>query len=59
MLLSYQTMIHTFNYKRKPKTIITDSDFWHYIHAKTRHRYYKAFNAKMDAFSQRHFQKWR
>ena len=54
MLLSYQTIIHSYGYKQAEYDF-TDSDFWHYIQLKpgTDH---KAFDAKLAAFSQRHFQ---
>ena len=54
MLLSYQTLIHTYNYKQADYDF-TDSDFWHYIQLKPGTDY-KAFDAKLAAFSQRHFQ---
>jgi putative ABC transport system permease protein len=54
MLLSYQTIIHTYGSKQADYDF-TDSDFWHYIQLKPGADY-KAFNAKMAAFSQRHFQ---
>lgn len=54
MLLSYQTIIHSYGYKQAEYDF-TDSDFWHYIQLKpgTDHQ---AFDAKLTAFSQRHFQ---
>jgi len=54
MLLSYQTIIHTYGNKQADYDF-GDSDFWHYIQLKPGADY-KAFNAKMEAFSQRHFQ---
>ena len=54
LLLSYQTLIHTYGDKAADYDF-HDSDFWHYIQLKpgTDH---KAFDAKMAAFSYRHFQ---
>ncbi|HEY4326742.1 MAG TPA: ABC transporter permease [Mucilaginibacter sp.] len=54
MLQSYQTMIHTYGYKQADYDF-TDSDFWHYIQLKPGTDY-KVFDAKLAAFSQRHFQ---
>jgi putative ABC transport system permease protein len=54
MLISYQTLIHTYGYKQADYDF-TDSDFWHYIQLKDGTDV-KAFDAKMAAFSQRHFQ---
>src|SRR6185503_18051824 len=54
MLISYQTVVHSYGYK-KADYDFTDSDFWHYIQLKEGTDY-KAFDAKMAAFSQRHFQ---
>jgi putative ABC transport system permease protein len=54
MLLSYQTVIHSYGYKQADYDF-TDSDFWHYIQLKPGTDY-KAFDAKLAAFSQRHFQ---
>ena len=54
MLLSYQTIIHSYGYKQAEYDF-TDSDFWHYIQLKPGTDY-KAFDAKLAAFSQRHFQ---
>lgn len=54
LLLSYQTLIHTYGYKEADYDF-HDSDFWHYIQLKPGTDY-KAFDAKMAAFSQRHFQ---
>jgi len=53
-LVSYQTLIHSYGYQAADYDF-HDSDFWHYIQLKpgTDH---KAFDAKMAAFSQRHFQ---
>ena len=54
MLISYQTLIHTYGYKQAEYDF-TDSDFWHYIQLKPGTDY-KAFDAKLAAFSDRHFQ---
>jgi putative ABC transport system permease protein len=54
MLISYQTIIHSYGYKQADYDF-TDSDFWHYIQLKAGTDY-KAFDTKMAAFSQRHFQ---
>lgn len=54
MLLSYQTLIHSYGYQVADYDF-HDSDFWHYIQLKPGTDY-KAFDAKMAAFSQRHFQ---
>lgn len=54
ILLSYQTIIHSYGYKQADYDF-TDSDFWHYIQLKAGTDY-KAFDAKLAAFSQRHFQ---
>ncbi|OQP64268.1 hypothetical protein A3860_20035 [Niastella vici] len=53
-LLSYCTFYKTWEWKQADYDF-TDSDFWHYIQLKpgTDH---KALEAKLDAFSQRHFQ---
>lgn len=53
-LISYETLIHSYGYKQADYDF-QDSDFWHYIQLKPGTDY-KAFNAKMAAFSQRHFQ---
>jgi putative ABC transport system permease protein len=53
-LISYQTLIHSYGYKQADYDF-QDSDFWHYIQLKPGTDY-KAFNAKMAAFSQRYFQ---
>ncbi len=53
MLVSYQTLISA-GWKEADYDF-TDSDFWHYIKLKPGTDY-KAFNAKLAAFSQRHFQ---
>lgn len=53
MLQSYQTIIHTYGYKQADYDF-TDSDFWHYIQLKPGTDY-KAFDAKLAAFSDRHF----
>lgn len=54
MLLSYQTLVRSYGYKQADYDF-TDSDFWHYIQLKDGTDY-KAFDAKLAAFSQRHFQ---
>jgi putative ABC transport system permease protein len=54
VLVSYQTLIHSYGYKEADYDF-HDSDFWHYIQLKPGTDY-KAFDAKMAAFSQRHFQ---
>ncbi|MDB5089605.1 MAG: FtsX-like permease family protein [Mucilaginibacter sp.] len=54
MLLSYQTIIHSYGYKQAEYDF-TDSDFWHYIQLKPGTDY-KIFDTKLAAFSQRHFQ---
>lgn len=53
-LLSYCTLYKTFGWAEADYTF-TGSDFWHYIQLKkgTDH---KALQAKLEAFSQRHFQ---
>jgi len=53
-LISYQTLIHSYGYQAADYDF-HDSDFWHYIQLKPGADY-KAFDAKMAAFSQRHFQ---
>lgn len=53
MLQSYQTVIHSYGYKQADYDF-TDSDFWHYIQLKPGADY-KKFNAKLAAFSDRHF----
>ena len=54
VLVSYQTLIHSYGYKEADYDF-HDSDFWHYIQLKPGIDY-KAFDTKMAAFSQRHFQ---
>lgn len=55
MLLSYVTLYSgKYPYKQADYDF-TDSDFWHYIQLK-HGTDYKAFEAKLDAFSQKHFQ---
>ena len=54
MLQSYQTVIHSYGYKQADYDF-SDSDFWHYIQLKPGTDY-KAFDAKLAAFSLRHFQ---
>ena len=53
MLQSYQTIIHSYGYKQADYDF-TDSDFWHYIQLKPGTDY-KKFDAKLAAFSERHF----
>jgi putative ABC transport system permease protein len=53
-LLSYCTLYKTFGWKQSDYDF-TDSDFWHYIQLKPGINY-KAVEAKLDAFSKRHFQ---
>jgi putative ABC transport system permease protein len=53
MLISYKTLFSA-GWKQSDYDF-TDSDFWHYVQLKPGTDY-KAFNAKMDAFSQKHFQ---
>jgi len=53
MLVSFQTLISS-GWKEADYDF-TDSDFWHYIQLKPGTDY-KAFNAKLAAFSQKHFQ---
>lgn len=53
-LMAYQTIIRSYGYKQADYDF-TDSDFWHYIQLKDGTDY-KAFDAKMAAFSQKHFQ---
>jgi putative ABC transport system permease protein len=54
MVLSYQTIIHSYGNKQADYDF-TDSDYWHYIQLKPGTDN-KAFDAKLAAFSQRHFQ---
>jgi putative ABC transport system permease protein len=54
MLVSYQTLIHTYGYKQADYDF-GDSDFWHYIQLKPGTDY-NDLNTKMAAFSHRHFQ---
>jgi putative ABC transport system permease protein len=54
MLFSYQTVIRSYGYKQADYDF-TDSDFWHYIMLRPGTDY-KVFDAKLEAFSQRHFQ---
>lgn len=53
-LLSYCTLYKTFGWEAADYGF-QDSDFWHYIQLKPGTNY-KALEAKLDAFSQRHFQ---
>jgi putative ABC transport system permease protein len=53
LLIAYQTVIAQ-GYKQADYDF-TDSDFWHFIQL-TPGTDFKAFNAKLAAFSQRHFQ---
>ena len=53
-LISCQTVIHSYGYTQADYDF-TDSDFWHYIQLKPGTDY-KVFDAKLAAFSQRHFQ---
>jgi putative ABC transport system permease protein len=53
-LLSYCTFYKTWGWQQADYDF-TDSDFWHYIQLKPGTDY-KALEAKLDAFSQRHFQ---
>ncbi len=54
LLASYQTIISGFGWKEADYNF-TQSDFWHYVQLKPGTDY-KALNAKLDAFSQKHFQ---
>ena len=54
VLISYQTLINSYNQKQADYDF-HDSDFWHYIQLKPGADY-KAVNAKLAAFSDRHFQ---
>ncbi len=55
MLVSYITLYSGKNPYKEAEYDFTDSDFWHYI--KLKHgTNYKAFEAKLAAFSDRHFQ---
>jgi putative ABC transport system permease protein len=53
ILVSYKTLA-SFGWKESEYDF-TDSDFWHYVRLKPGTDY-KAFNAKLDAFSQKHFE---
>ncbi|HEY8897155.1 MAG TPA: ABC transporter permease, partial [Niastella sp.] len=53
-LFSYSTLYNTWHWKQADYDF-TDSDFWHYIQLKPGADY-KALEAKLAAFSQRHFQ---
>jgi putative ABC transport system permease protein len=52
LLISYKTLINAW---KEADHNFTQSDFWHYVQLKPGSNY-KAFNAKLDAFSQKHFQ---
>ena len=52
LLISYKTLIAGWP---QADYDFTDSDFWHYVQLKPGADY-KAFNAKLGAFSQKHFQ---
>ena len=55
MLVSYITLYSGKNPYKESEYDFTDSDFWHYV--KLKHGTdYKAFEAKLAAFSDRHFQ---
>lgn len=51
MLISYRTLINAW---KEADHDFTQSDFWHYVQLK-RGTDHKAFNAKLGAFSQKHF----
>ena len=53
ILVSYKTLVSS-GWK-EAEYDFTDSDFWHYVRLKPGTDY-KAFNAKLDAFSQKHFE---
>jgi len=53
MLVSYKTLASS-GWKESDYDF-TDSDFWHYVQLKPGTDY-KVFNAKLDAFSQKHFE---
>jgi putative ABC transport system permease protein len=53
ILVSYKTLA-SFGWKESEYDF-TDSDFWHYVRLKPGTDY-KAFNAKLGAFSQKHFE---
>jgi putative ABC transport system permease protein len=55
MLTSYVTMYSGADAYKQADYDFTDSDFWHYVQLK-RGTDYKALEAKLPAFSQRHFQ---
>jgi putative ABC transport system permease protein len=52
MLISYKTLTNAW---KEAEYDFTQSDFWHYVQLK-RGTDYKALNAKLGAFSQKHFQ---
>jgi putative ABC transport system permease protein len=54
VLISYQTLIHSYG-DNQADYDFHDSDFWHYIQLKPGSDF-KAFNAKLQAFGDRHFQ---
>jgi putative ABC transport system permease protein len=53
ILVSYKTLVSS-GWK-EAEYDFTDSDFWHYVRLKPGTDY-KAFNAKLNAFSQKHFE---
>jgi putative ABC transport system permease protein len=52
MLISYRTLINNW---KEAEYDFTQSDFWHYVQLKPGTNY-KALNAKLGAFSQKHFE---
>ncbi|HMK18497.1 MAG TPA: ABC transporter permease [Chitinophagaceae bacterium] len=52
MLISYRTLINNW---KEAEYDFTQSDFWHYVQLKPETNY-KALNAKLGAFSQKHFE---
>ena len=54
-LTSYNTLYTGENSWKEAEYDFTDSDFWHYIQLKAGTNY-KALNAKLSGFSQKHFQ---
>ena len=52
ILVSYKTLINVW---KEADYNFTQSDFWHYVRLKPGADY-KAFNAQLDAYSQKHFQ---
>src|SRR3954454_2487751 len=55
VLVSYNTLYEGNGQYKQADYDFTDSDFWHYIQLKHGTNY-KALEAKLDAFSQKHFQ---